>query len=105
VKVGYYWLFVRFVVVEFALSQPEKQVNKRQTTMQKEYDLTQLKVKRRGLLADLPSSNDSPDQIAVNLLLDKDVVEFFQKSATQPNALPYQVQINQILRQVINNMQ
>ena len=31
--------------------------------MQKEYDLTQLKVKRRGLLADLPP-NDSPSSTA-----------------------------------------
>jgi uncharacterized protein (DUF4415 family) len=76
--------------------------------MQKEYDLTQLKVKRRGLLADLPSNdnlpnNNSPTQVAVNLLLDKDVVDFFQKAAAQPNALPYQVQINQMLREIINN--
>lgn len=69
--------------------------------MQKEYDLTQLKVKRRGLLANLPPDDGSSEKVSVNLLLDKDVVEYFQKSATQPNALPYQVQINQILRQVI----
>ena len=71
--------------------------------MQKEYDLTKLKVKRRGLLADLPSQDEAPAQIEVNLLLNKEVVDFFQKAVTQPNALPYQVQINQLLREIIKN--
>ena len=70
--------------------------------MQKEYDLTQLKVKRRGLLANLPPNDNPADQVAVNLLLDKDIVDFFQKAAQQPDALPYQAQINQILRQAIS---
>lgn len=73
--------------------------------MQKEYDLTQLKVKRRGLLAGLPPQDEEPTQVAVNLLLDKEVVDFFQKAAAQPNALPYQVQINQMLRELINATQ
>jgi uncharacterized protein (DUF4415 family) len=73
--------------------------------MQKEYDLTQLKVKRRGLLADLPPQDEAPAQVSVSLLLDKEVVDFFQKAAAQPNALPYQVQINQILRELINATQ
>lgn len=71
--------------------------------MQKEYDLTKLKVKRRGLLADLPPQDETPAQVQVNLLLDKEVVDFFQKAAAQPNALPYQVQINQLLREIIKN--
>jgi uncharacterized protein (DUF4415 family) len=73
--------------------------------MQKEYDLTKLKVKRRGLMACLPPQDESPTQVEVNLLLDKEVVDFFQKAATQPNALPYQVQINQLLREMIKNAQ
>lgn len=71
--------------------------------MQKEYDLTKLKVKRRGLLANLPPQDETPVQMECVLLLDKEVVEFFQKAATQPNALPYQVQINQLLREIIKN--
>lgn len=73
--------------------------------MQKEYDLTQLKVKRRGLLADLPPQDEATAQVSVSLLLDKEVVDFFQKAAAQPNALPYQVQINQMLRELINARQ
>ena len=73
--------------------------------MQKEYDLTQLKVKRRGLLADLPPNDNSPAQVAVSLLLDKDVVDFFQKAAAQPNSLPYQVLINKMLHEMINNVE
>lgn len=72
-------------------------------TMQKEYDLTKLKVKRRGLLADLPPQDETPTQMECVLLLDKEVVEFFQKAAAQPNALPYQAQINQLLREIIKN--
>jgi hypothetical protein len=79
--------------------------------MQKNYDLTQLKVKRRGLLADLPPNdnrlnNNEPNNLATQvscvLLLDKEVVDFFQQAAAQPNALPYQVQINQMLREIIH---
>ncbi|RIZ70455.1 MAG: hypothetical protein D0528_01450 [Methylococcales bacterium] len=44
--------------------------------MQKEYDLTQLKVKRRGLLTDLPPSDDSPSQVAVSLLLDNVICDY-----------------------------
>jgi hypothetical protein len=47
--------------------------------MQKEYDLTKLKVKRRGLLADLPPQDETPTQVEVNLVLDKEVVDFFKK--------------------------
>jgi uncharacterized protein (DUF4415 family) len=43
--------------------------------------------------------------VAVNLLLDKEIVDFFQKAAEKPNALPYQVQINQMLRELINATQ
>lgn len=71
--------------------------------MQKNYDLTQLKVKRRGLLADLPPKDNEPVQVAVNLLLDKEVIDFFQQAAAQPNALPYQLQINQLLREIIHS--
>lgn len=70
--------------------------------MQKEYDLNQLKIKRRGLLVDLPSNDNSSTQVSCVLLLDKDIVDFFQKAAEQPNALPYQAQINQMLRSIIN---
>ena len=81
--------------------------------MQKNYDLTQLKVKRRGLLADLPPNdnrldNNEPNnnlatQVSCMLLLDKEVVDFFQQAAAQPNALPYQVQINQMLREIVHS--
>ena len=73
--------------------------------MQKEYDLTQLKVKRRGLLTDLPPQDEAPAQVSVSLLLDKEVVDFFQKAAEKPNALPYQMQINQMLRELIHARQ
>ena len=66
--------------------------------MQKEYDLTKLKVKRRGLLPNLPPQEEG-ELVAVNLLLDKKVLDFFQQAAALPNALPYQAQINHALQE------
>jgi len=70
--------------------------------MQKEYDLQSLKVKRRGVLPGL--RNRSPDQakVRVTIALDRDVVEHFKEAAAQRGALPYQTQINQALRQAID---
>jgi len=66
--------------------------------MKKEYDLTKLKVKRRGLLADLPPLEEA-EQVTCVLSLDKKVVDFFQRAADLPNALPYQQQINHALQE------
>jgi len=69
--------------------------------MRKEYDLKALKVKRRGP----PSAGrrQSVDQVKVRvtIALDSDVVEHFKQAANQRGALPYQTQINQALRQAI----
>jgi hypothetical protein len=35
--------------------------------------------------------------------LDKDIVDYFKAKAEEPGALPYQTQINQALRQVIQS--
>jgi len=39
--------------------------------------------------------------VRVTIALDQDVVEHFKEAAAQRGALPYQTQINQALRQVI----
>ena len=68
--------------------------------MQAEYDLKDLKVKRRGRLAGLQGEEAKVAKVRVTILLDSDVVNYF-KSAAVKGGLPYQTQINQALRNVI----
>lgn len=69
--------------------------------MQTEYDLKSLKVKRRGPLPELASKDAEPAKVRVTIALDADVVEHFKNEAAKPGGLPYQTQINQALRQVM----
>lgn len=69
--------------------------------MQAEYDLKQLKVKRRGPLPELVGQNEKTAKVRVTIALDADVVNHFKIEAAKPGGLPYQTQINQALRQVI----
>ncbi|NJO16815.1 MAG: BrnA antitoxin family protein [Thioploca sp.] len=69
--------------------------------MRKEYNLKQMKVKRRGVLPLLNRPETRPDQVSLTLTLDQDIVAYFNSAAEQPGALPYQAQINQVLRQVM----
>lgn len=39
----------------------------------------------------------------VNIMLDADIVEFFKEQASKKGSLPYQTQINQALRQFVEN--
>jgi uncharacterized protein (DUF4415 family) len=43
----------------------------------------------------------SPCKVRVTMYLDSDVLEHFKKKAAEPNAAPYQTQINNELRKVI----
>jgi len=69
--------------------------------MRKEYDLKALKVKRRGVLPGLRGKTADRAKVRVTIALDRDVVEHFKEAAAHRGALPYQTQINQALRQVI----
>lgn len=42
-----------------------------------------------------------PAKVRVSICLDADVVKFFKKRASRPNAPPYQTQINSALRVVM----
>ncbi|AXQ28374.1 CopG family transcriptional regulator [Solimonas sp. K1W22B-7] len=70
--------------------------------MRKEYDLKALKVKRRGPLASLQAQPVDATKVRVTIALDRDVVEHYKQIASQRGALPYQTQINQALRQAID---
>lgn len=69
--------------------------------MRKEYDLKALKVKRRGVLPQLADQPMEPAKVRVTIALDRDVVEHYKRVASKRGALPYQTQINQALRQAI----
>ena len=50
------------------------------------------------------NKNAKPKQ-RVTMYLDADILEFFKNCASEPNAAPYQSQINQALRLVIESKQ
>lgn len=69
--------------------------------MRKEYDLSKLKVKRRGPLPAFRDPTGRPAKVRITITLDQDLVEHFKSEAAKPGALPYQTQINQTLRKAL----
>jgi len=59
-------------------------------------------VKRRGTLPGLRGKSPEQAKVRVTIALDRDVVEHFKEMAGKRGALPYQTQINQALRQAID---
>jgi len=70
--------------------------------MKKSYDLKKPKVKRRGVLPALQAESTASNKVRITISLDQGVVEYFKAEATHPGALPYQTQINQALRKLID---
>ena len=56
---------------------------------------------RHGL--DQPPAATAPGKVRISIDLDHDILDYFKQRARQPNAAPYQTQINKALRQVIEN--
>ena len=73
--------------------------------MREEYDLKTLKLKRRGLLPELQGEKGKQAKIRITISLDQDIVEYFKQSAGEVGSLPYQTQINQVLRKAIEKRQ
>lgn len=72
--------------------------------MRDEYDLSAMKkVRRRDVGKVVPVEETRPSNIKVriSILLDGDILEHFKTKAKQPGAPPYQTQINNTLRAVI----
>jgi uncharacterized protein (DUF4415 family) len=70
--------------------------------MRKEYDLKRLKVKRRGLIPGIETKEGSSNKIRITISLDQDIVDYFKSEAKHPGAFPYQTQINQALRKLVD---
>ena len=69
--------------------------------MRKEYDLRQLRVKRRGPPPGLETRSERPPKVRITIALDQDLVEHFKEQASRPGGLPYQTQINLALRKAL----
>ncbi|HBL28077.1 MAG TPA: hypothetical protein DD490_14690 [Acidobacteria bacterium] len=69
--------------------------------MREEYELGTLKVKRRGPLPAFRDTTGLPMKVHITVSLDQDLAEHFQAEAEKPGALPYQAQINQLLRSAV----
>lgn len=65
--------------------------------MREEYDLSKLKVKRRGVLPSLQEQT----QVQITLSLDSDIIEYFKHQAEKNEKLTYQQHINLALRNLI----
>ena len=73
--------------------------------MRKDYELRELRVKRRGPLPGLDEGGERPGKVRITIALDTDLVEHFKGQAAKPGGLPYQTQINQALRQYIERVE
>lgn len=79
--------------------------NKTSDPLVSERDLTGKKiVRRRDVGKVIPPQALDPRNIKVDvsIKLDGDIVEYFKKQSQMPGALPYQVQINQALREAMD---
>ncbi len=68
--------------------------------MREEYDLETLEVSRRGPLPELQGAERSA-KVRITIALDQEIVDYFKAKARKSGALPYQTQINQALRRMI----
>ncbi len=69
--------------------------------MREEYDLKTLKVKRRGILPSLKGQSPEQAQLKITIALDADLVNYFKVDDQEADTQFYQIQINQTLRQAI----
>lgn len=71
--------------------------------MKSEYNLRKLRVKRRGMLPSiLKEKAIDQTKVRITISLDKDIIEHFKVESKMKGALPYQTQINQELRKLID---
>lgn len=70
--------------------------------MKTEYDFKKMKIKRRGILTALKTKSADQTKVRITISLDKDVVNYFKSESKSKGALPYQTQINQALRHLID---
>ncbi len=70
--------------------------------MREEYELSKLKIKRRGPLPGLETGGERQPKVRITIALDQDLIDHFKVEAAKPGGLPYQTQINQALRRALD---
>lgn len=86
--------------IEFEITQEDYQQNLREGADPEHAPLPGKYVGRRGSLL-AQQRKPVPKQQRINLMLDDDVIEYFKRQAAAPNAAPYETQINNALRRVM----
>ncbi|GEM_PF-614576 len=69
--------------------------------MRKEYDLTTLQIKRRGMLPGLQGQSSQEAKVNITVALDEDLATYFKAKADNSAALSFQTLVNQTLRQTL----
>jgi uncharacterized protein (DUF4415 family) len=84
-------------------NQTQQEIDEVESLDELDAKLKQMKRLPRGTFLAEPGATTDPrkTKIRVTLYLDKDVLNYFKERAAQPNAAPYQTQINQELRTVM----
>src|SRR6059058_2738039 len=68
------------------------------------FDTKKLRRLPRGsFLAKRGETQPNNTKVRISILVDLDVLNFFKERATQPGALPYQTQMNRVLRGEMEN--
>jgi len=83
-----------------------KTIEKTKRSAEAETDAEMDRMKRlpRGSFKAKPGATDLKNcKVKISMYLDADILEFFKKRAERPNAAPYQTQINNELRKVMEN--
>jgi uncharacterized protein (DUF4415 family) len=87
--------------------QAQQEIDEVESLDELDEKLKRMKRLPRGTFLAEPGATTDPrkTKIRVTLYLDKDVLYYFKERAAQPNAAPYQSQINQELRTVMERDQ
>lgn len=83
-----------------------KTIDKRKAKPSNGIDAEMARMKRlpRGSFKAKPGATDLKNcKVKITMYLDADILEYYKKRAEQPNAAPYQTQINSELRKVMEN--
>jgi uncharacterized protein (DUF4415 family) len=79
-------------------------IEKNPKTVEEEIDLQVGKMKRlpRGSFKAKPNATNLENcKVKISMYLDSDILTYFRQRAEQPNAAPYQTQINNELRKIM----
>jgi uncharacterized protein (DUF4415 family) len=79
-------------------------IEKKPKTTEEQMDLQLSKMKRlpRGSFKAKPNATNPENcKVKVSMYIDSDILAYFRQRAEQPNAAPYQTQINNELRKIM----